>query len=160
MGSKRQKILNEALAETLEGEAQGQLAKGSELQHATPPTETPNIQTLMEEVVHPRNARRALGKVLKNKGAAGVDGMTAERLPAYLKEHWPAIRRQLLNGTYTPNAVRRVDIPKPGGGVRQLGIPTVLDRFIQQAMLQILQSYWDETFSNSSFVFRPGSSAH
>ncbi len=160
MGSKRQKILNEALAETLEGEAQGQTAKGSELQHAAPPTETPNILTMMEEVVHPRNARKALEKVLKNKGAAGVDGMKAERLPAYLKEHWPTIRQQLLNATYTPNAVRRVDIPKPGGGMRQLGIPTVLDRFIQQAMLQVLQSHWDETFSNSSFGFRPGRSAH
>jgi RNA-directed DNA polymerase len=118
------------------------------------------MSTLMEEVVQSENAKRALKKVLQNKGAPGVDGMTVDKLPAHLKQHWTTIRLQLLSGTYAPNAVKRVDIPKPGGGVRQLGIPTALDRFIQQAMLQILQKNWDETFSDCSFGFRPGRSAH
>lgn len=160
MSSKRQKILNEALAGKPEGEAQKQIAQGSELPHAATGTETPSMATLMEEVVKPENAKRALKKVLQNRGAPGVDGMIVERLPEYLKQHWATIRNQLLCGTYTPKAVRRVDIPKPGGGVRQLGIPTVLDRFIQQSMLQVLQKQWDVTFSPSSFGFRPERSAH
>lgn len=98
-------------------------------------------------------------KILDEALAEGQDG-EADKLPEYLKRHWTTIRQELLNGTYTPCAVRRVEIPKPGGGVRQLGIPTALDRFIQQAMLQVLQKYWDSTFSNSSFGFRPGRSAH
>ena len=160
MSSKRQKILNEALAEKRDGEAATPEAAGSELQHAMKEPEIPSTSTLMEEVVHSDNAKKALKKVLQNKGAPGVDGMTVDKLPAYLKQHWTVIRQQLLIGTYAPNAVKRVDIPKPGGGVRQLGIPTALDRFIQQAMLQVLQKYWDETFSASSFGFRPGRSAH
>ena len=160
MSSKRQKIPNKALAEKRDGEAATLKAKGSELQHATREPEIPSRSTLMEEVVHSDNAKRALKKVLKNKGAPGVDGMTVEQLPEYLRQHWTRIRQQLLSGTYAPNAVKRVDIPKPGGGMRQLGIPTALDRFIQQAMLQVLQKYWDETFSDSSFGFRPGRSAH
>lgn len=160
MSSKRQKILNEALAEMPEGEAQRQTAEGSELHHAVMEPEIPNMSKVMEEVVKPENAKKALKKVLQNKGAPGVDGMTVEKLPEYLKEHWPTIRRRLLTGTYAPKAVRRVDIPKPGGGMRQLGIPTALDRFIQQAMLQVLQKHWDGTFSDSSFGFRPGRSAH
>ncbi|MBX3073836.1 group II intron reverse transcriptase/maturase [Candidatus Obscuribacterales bacterium] len=160
MSSKRQKILNEALAETRNGEAGTPEAKGSELSHATKEPEIPSMSTLMEEVVQSENAKRALKKVLQNKGAPGVDGMTVDKLPAHLKQHWTTIRLQLLSGTYAPNAVKRVDIPKPGGGVRQLGIPTALDRFIQQAMLQILQKNWDETFSDCSFGFRPGRSAH
>ena len=159
MSSKRQKILNEALAGTPEGEAQKQTAQGSELSHAATETETPSMATLMEDVVKPENAKRALKKVLQNKGAPGADGMTVERLPEYLKQHWTTIRNQLLCGTYKPKAVRRVDIPKPDGGVRQLGIPTVLDRFIQQSMLQVLQNQWDVTFSPSSFGFSPSSSS-
>jgi hypothetical protein len=88
-------------------------------------------------------------------GAPGVDGMTVAQLTPYLKEHWLAIRAQLLDGTYRPLPVRRVEIPKPGGGKRALGIPTVLDRFIQQAVLQVLQGEWDGTFSASSYGFRP-----
>ena len=160
MSSKRQKILKEALAEKPDGEAAKLEARGSELAHAIKDSEIPSMSTLMEEVVHSSNATKALKKVLQNKGAPGIDGMTVDKLPAYLKHHWTAIRQQLLNGTYAPNAVKRVDIPKPGGGVRQLGIPTALDRFIQQAMLQVLQKYWDETFSEASFGFRPGRSAH
>ena len=95
-----------------------------------------------------------------NKGSPGIDGMTVEQLPGHLKEHWPAIREQLFSGTYTPQPVRRVEIPKPDGGVRKLGIPTVLDRFIQQAVMQALQRSWDGRFSEHSYGFRPKRSAH
>ena len=84
-----------------------------------------------------------------NKGSPGIDGMTVDELPDYLKEHWPAIREQLLSGTYKPQPVKRVEIPKPDGGVRQLGIPTVLDRMIQQAVMQVLQGRWDGSFPNT-----------
>lgn len=160
MNRKRQKILKETFAGKSEGEAPRQKARGSELEHATKETEIPGTLTMMEEIVSQENAKKALKKVLQNKGAPGVDGMPVEKLPEHLKENWSAIRQQLLTGTYTPKAVRRVEIPKPGGGKRQLGIPTSLDRFIQQAMLQVLQKYWDATFSESSFGFRPKRSAH
>lgn len=114
----------------------------------------------MEAVVERENLKKALAQVKRNKGAAGIDGMTVEELPAYLKEHWPTVRVQLLEGTYKPQPVRRVEIPKASGGTRPLGIPTVLDRFIQQAVMQVLQADWDETFSETSFGFRPGRSAH
>jgi RNA-directed DNA polymerase len=114
----------------------------------------------MEAIVERNNLRKALARVKANKGAAGIDGMTFEDLTPYLKEHWPTIRAQLLDGTYKPQPVRRVEIPKASGGVRPLGIPTVLDRFIQQAVMQVLQADWDRTFSEASFGFRPGRSAH
>jgi RNA-directed DNA polymerase len=114
----------------------------------------------MEAVVERENLRKALAQVKRNKGAAGIDGMSVGDLPTYLKEHWPAIRVQLLEGTYKPHPVRRVEIPKASGGMRLLGIPTVLDRFIQQAVMQVLQADWDGTFSETSFGFRPGRSAH
>jgi group II intron reverse transcriptase/maturase len=117
-------------------------------------------QQLMERIVEGGNLRRALKRVQQNEGSPGGDGRTVAALPAYLREHWPAIREQLLSGRYQPNAVKRVEIPKPGGGVRLLGIPTVLDRFIQQAMLQALQPAIDPTFSESSYGFRPGRRAH
>jgi RNA-directed DNA polymerase len=98
--------------------------------------------------------------VKSNKGSPGIDGMTVEELPGHLREHWPAIRGQLLNGTYKPQPVKRVEIPKPDGGVRQLGIPTVLDRMVQQAVMQVLQRRWDPEFSEHSHGFRPGRSAH
>ena len=114
----------------------------------------------MEVIVERDNLRKALAQVKRNKGAAGVDGMSLDALAPYLEEHWPAIRAQLLEGTYRPQPVRRVEIPKASGGTRPLGIPTVLDRFIQQAVLQVLQAEWDPTFSEHSFGFRPKRSAH
>ena len=124
-------------------------------------TESPAIgKQLMEEVCERENCKQALARVKANKGSPGVDGMTVEELPGYLKEHWPTIREQLLSGTYKPQPVKRVEIPKPDGGVRKLGIPTVLDRFVQQAVMQVLQRRWDRTFSDRSFGFRPGRSAH
>jgi len=115
---------------------------------------------LMEAVCEVENVRQALRRVMSNRGSPGVDGMTVKQLSGYLAKHWPAIRAQLLAGTYRPQPVKRVEIPKPGGGVRKLGIPTVLDRFIQQAILQVLQPRWDPTFSEHSFGFRPGHCAH
>lgn len=115
---------------------------------------------LMERIVERSNLGAALKRVKSNKGSPGIDGMTVGELSAYLKEHWVRIREELLAGTYQPQMVKRVEIPKAGGGVRELGIPTVLDRFIQQAMLQVLQEEWDKTFSQYSYGFRPGKSAH
>jgi group II intron reverse transcriptase/maturase len=114
----------------------------------------------MERVVEGGNLRRALRRVQQNEGSPGVDGLTVDELPTYLRRHWPVIREQLLTGRYQPSVVKRVEIPKPGGGVRMLGIPTVLDRFIQQAVLQVLQPAIDPTFSDSSYGFRPGRRAH
>jgi RNA-directed DNA polymerase len=114
----------------------------------------------MEEVCERENLKAALQRVKDNKGSPGIDGMTVAGLADYLKQHWPVIREQLLSGTYVPKPVRRVEIAKPDGGVRKLGIPTVLDRFVQQAVMQVLQRRWDRTFSDSSFGFRPGRSAH
>ena len=121
------------------------------------PTETGGM---MERVVAPENLRAAYGRVMRNKGAPGADGMAVEGLAAHLRAEWPAVRGRLLAGTYRPASVRRHELPKPGGGTRVLGIPTVLDRFIQQAVLQVLQPEWDPTFSDGSFGFRPGRSAH
>jgi RNA-directed DNA polymerase len=114
----------------------------------------------MERVVERGNLLAALRRVKRNGGSPGIDGMTVEELPGYLREQWPQLREALLAGTYRPQPVKRVEIPKPGGGVRKLGIPTVLDRFIQQAILQVLQPAWDHTFSDGSYGFRPGRSAH
>ncbi len=125
------------------------------------PERPANTRRIMEDVCERANLKEALRQVRSNKGSAGVDGMTVDQLGDYLKQHWPAIREQLLNGTYEPKPVRRVEIPKPdGGGVRKLGIPTVLDRFIQQAVMQVLQRQWNPTFSHHSYGFRPRRSAH
>lgn len=115
---------------------------------------------LMERVLERENLRRAFRQVKRNKGSAGIDGMTVDDLTAFVNQHWPRIHRQLLEGNYRPQPVRQVEIPKPKGGVRKLGIPTVLDRLIQQALLQVLQAEWDGNFSHFSFGFRPGRSAH
>jgi len=114
----------------------------------------------MEEAVRPENMKRALTRVCANKGAAGIDGMTVEELTPYLRKHWPGIREELLTGTYKPSAVLRVEIPKPDGGKRSLGIPTVLDRLIQQALLHVLTPLFDPYFSDNSYGFRPGRSCH
>jgi RNA-directed DNA polymerase len=117
-------------------------------------------ERLMEEVCELENCKQALQRVKTNKGSPGVDGMTVDELPEYLKQHELEIGEQLRNGTYQPQPVRRVEIPKPdGNGVRKLGIPCVLDRFVQQAVLQVLQKRWDPTFSEHSHGFRPGRSA-
>lgn len=119
-----------------------------------------NDISLMEKVVDRHNLFCALHRVQSNKGSAGIDGLAVDDLPAFLKQHWVSVRAQLLDGTYCPQPVKQVMIPKPGGGERKLGIPTVLDRLIQQALLQVLQPEWDRTFSHSSFGFRPNRSAH
>src|ERR1700723_1052100 len=125
------------------------------------PERPADTHRIMEEVSERKNLKEALRQVRSNKGSAGVDGMTVDKLGDYLKQHWPVIREQLLNGTYEPKPVRRVEIPKPDrGGVRKLGIPTVLDRFIQQAVMQVLQRQWNPTFSQYSYGFRPRRSAH
>ena len=164
MSDKRQKNqLQMVLAFTEEGrsEAPRSSREGTESFTANCETESPaRAEQLMEEVCGRENCLRALRRVKANKGSPGIDGMRVGELAGYLKQHWPALREQLLNGTYKPQPVRRVEIAKPDGGVRKLGIPTVLDRFIQQAVMQVLQSRWDATFSEHSHGFRPQRSAH
>ena len=118
------------------------------------------VNDIMAQILDRENLVLALKQVKCNKGAPGVDGMTVEQLPRYLSRHWPSLKDQLRNGTYQPQAVKRITIPKANGGERHLGVPTVVDRFIQQAVLQILQAQWDATFSESSYGFRPRRSAH
>lgn len=115
---------------------------------------------LMEAVVERENMKEALRRVMVNGGAAGIDRMTVDQLKPYLKEQWPRIKEELLNGRYLPTPVKKVEIPKAGGGMRMLGIPTVVDRLIQQALHQILMPILDPQFSESSYGFRPGRSAH
>lgn len=114
----------------------------------------------MAQVMERENLKRALRKVIRNGGSPGVDGMKVIELTSYLKREWPKLRRQLEEGSYLPEPVKRVTIPKPGGGQRHLGIPTAVDRFIQQALLQVLQEEWDSSFSESSYGFRPNRNAH
>lgn len=150
-----------AFAEVSRSEAPRDSDEGTESFAAKRDAESPaSSEQLMEEVCGRKNCQQALARVKANKGSAGIDGMTVEQLPVYLKQHWPTIREQLLRGTYKPQPVKRVEIPKPDGGMRKLGIPTVLDRFIQQAVMQVLQGRWDRTFSGYSYGFRPGRSAH
>ncbi len=160
MSDKRQKNqLVLAFTEEGRGEAPRTSPEGTESLTAKRGAESPAIgEPLMEEVCERENCKQALARVKANKGSAGVDGMTVNELPEFLKQHWPAIREQLLSGTYKPEPVKRVEIPKPDGGVRKLGIPTVLDRFVQQAVQQVLQKQWDPTFSEHSYGFRPGRS--
>src|ERR1022692_2295493 len=162
MSDKRQKNqLMLAFTDESRSEAPMVSAEGTESIVAKRGTESlAKGEQLMEEICERENCKQALARVKANKGSAGVDGMTVHELPEFLKQHWPAIREQLLSGTYKPQPVRRVEIPKPdGGGVRKLGIPSVLDRFIQQAVMQVLQRKWDRTFSDHSYGFRPGRSA-
>ena len=162
MGTKRQKNqLELAFLNDPRGEASRACEEGTEVSMARQGDERPaGTEDLMEEVVEEENVKKALRRVRSNRGSPGVDGMTVRELPDHLREHGSEIRGQLLAGTYTPQPVKRLEIPKPGGGVRKLGIPTVRDRLIQQAILQVLQPRWDPTFSDSSFGFRPGRSAH
>ncbi|PRP92889.1 Group II intron-encoded protein LtrA [Enhygromyxa salina] len=122
--------------------------------------EGPGTRALMREVVDHLNIERAAKRVMSNKGAPGIDGMPVGELAGWVHKHWPEVREQLLAGTYEPSPVRRVMIPKRGGGERMLGIPTVIDRLIQQAILLVLQPHIDPTFSDHSYGFRPGRSAH
>ncbi len=114
---------------------------------------------LLSAILERSNMQKAYDRVLKNKGAPGVDGMTTEELKAYLKSNWPKHKSMLLTGCYQPKPVRKVSIPKPNGGIRELGIPTVLDRLIQQAIHQVLSALYEPDFSASSYGFRPGRSA-
>lgn len=142
-----------------EGEA-SRTAESAEPQPTSDGKERPGTSALMERVCERENLKCALQRVRQNKGAAGIDGMTVDELPEYLRRNWPALREELLTGRYKPKPVRRKVIPKEDGGERELGIPTVVDRFIQQAILQVLQEIIDPTFSEHSHGFRPGRSAH
>jgi RNA-directed DNA polymerase len=160
-GKRQNNQLRLAFGEEGRSEAPTAPCGGSEMLTAKRVSESPAIaQQLMEEVCAYDNCVRALKRVKANKGSPGIDGMTVEQMPGHLKAHWPAIREQLLAGTYKPQPVKRVEIPKPDGGMRQLGIPTVLDRMVQQAVMQVLQRRWDAEFSEHSYGFRPGRSAH
>jgi RNA-directed DNA polymerase len=162
MDDNRQQIqLELAFMEEGKGEALRPSSEGTGASVAVRAPESPAIcEYLMEEVLERDNLRKALRRVKSNKGSPGIDGMSVWQLPGYLKEHWREVRDGLVSGAYKPQPVKRVEIAKPGGGVRKLGIPTVLDRFIQQALLQVLQKCWDSTFSEHSFGFRPKRSAH
>lgn len=162
MGEERQKIQRElALRPNRGSEAPSGGAEGTAASTAAGDPESPRRSAqLMEEIVRRSNIRRALERVMKNRGAAGVDGMRADQLRDHLNRHWPQIQKALLEGKYRPLPVRRVNIPKPDGGTRTLGIPTVMDRLVQQAILQVLQPQWDPTFSAHSYGFRPNRSQH
>ncbi len=162
MSGKRQKIQC-SLALEPEGRGETPVAGSprAEPLAAKPAPESPAMtEQLMEEVCDGENLQSAWKRVRRNQGSPGVDGMTIDDAKDYLREHWPSIRSRLLDGTYQPKPVKRVEIPKPDGGVRKLGVPCVVDRLIQQAVLQVLQEQWDPTFSEHSYGFRPGRSAH
>jgi RNA-directed DNA polymerase len=161
---KRQKNTQEILDFHSERTGEARPA-GGEATESVPTVHAPenpaSTNRLMEGVCERENLKEALQRVKGNKGSPGIDGMTVDELPGYLQQHWLEIREQLLNGTYKPQPVRRVEIEKPdGGGMRKLGIPTTLDRLVQQAVMQVLQRQWDPTFSDHSYGFRPGRSAH
>jgi len=150
-----------AFASDDRGEPPGTDRKGTEpLTTKRTPESPAEEERLVEEVCDRENLEIAWKRVRENKGSPGVDGLTIDDTADYLREYWPTIRGQLLDGTYQPQPVKRVEIPKPDGGVRKLGVPCVVDRLIQQALLQVLQRRWDPTFSEHSYGFRPGRSAH
>jgi RNA-directed DNA polymerase len=145
------------------GRGEAPCLPGREVETATAtdgPERLARADRLMEAICHPENVEAAVTAVIRNKGAPGIDGMTVKQLPEVLAKRWPTIARELVEGRYRPQPVKRVRIPKPDGGERNLGIPTVIDRVIQQAILQRLQPVWDPTFSESSYGFRPERSAH
>jgi RNA-directed DNA polymerase len=162
MSEERQKSqMKMAFMERRESEAQAPAREGTEALIATREDESlTRSEELMEEICERENLKRAMKRVKENKGAPGIDGMKVEELPGYLKRRWPEIKEQLLSSKYQPKPVKRVEIDKPEGGIRKLGIPTAIDRFIQQAVMQVLQRSWDETFSEKSYGFRPGRTAH
>lgn len=135
--------------------AEGELGMGDSIE-----AKSTFCSSLLNRVLERTNLVRALKQVRRNKGAPGIDGMTVDELPDFLREHWPRIRQQLINGVYRPKPVKRVEIPKPDGGKRKLGIPTVLDRLIQQAIAQVLQEEWEHDFHDNSYGFRPNRNAH
>ena len=157
---------DEGLAVTRDGIASDNRAAAVEVpqdesvsgEHETP--ESDSLSTLLSRVLERANLQRALKQVRQNKGAPGIDGMTVDDLPAYLREHWLELRATLIMETYYPQPVRRVEIPKPDGRMRRLGIPTVLDRFIQQAIAQVISEQWEPHFHSRSYGFRPQRSAH
>src|SRR5262249_31939239 len=165
MGDRRPKIQYEQLPLAFLTEGRGETPEadreGTESPTAKRGPENPGTgESLMEEVCEREDLEQAWHRVRSNQGSPGVDGRTIDETQDYLREHGPTIREQLLNGTYRPQPVRRVELPKPDGGVRKLGIPTVWDRLTQHAILQVLQGRWDPTFSEHSYGFRPGRSAH
>lgn len=163
MDRERQKREQEqpTLWQEVEGEAQSTCPQGTELNRATTETESPaENRNLMEVMAQQENLNMALWQVKKNKGAPGIDGMRVEQLEEHFEKEWPNIREELRQGTYQPQPVRRVEIPKPNGGKRKLGIPTAVDRVIQQMVLRVMEPIWEPTFSDSSYGFRPGISAH
>ncbi len=156
-----QKTLKETSAPKQEGETRNASEKGTELFIAQRSYESSKqTDRLMEEVCRNTNILNALQRVKQNKGSPGVDGMTTEELAAYLQRNWSMLKESLLSGSYRPQPVKRVSIPKPDGSMRELGIPTVLDRLIQQAILQVFQRYWEPSFSEHSYGFRPKRTMH
>ena len=142
-----------------DGRNPGMAHAGAEMGTGTDGQTKSESHALMERVVERGNMQRAYGQVMRNRGAPGIDGMRCEDLKAWLKAHWLRVKEALLEGSYCPQAVRRVDIPKPDGGVRTLGVPNVVDRLIQQALHQAMQPLFEPTFSDGSYGFRPGKSA-
>lgn len=162
-GQRQKTQLRLAFVEEKRGKSSIAPTKGTELRAVTTNSRDPvRLNSLMEDILDPKNLNRAYRKILSNRGARtpGVDGITVGELKGYVRKHWPKIEAQLRSGDYRPLPVKRVEIPKPGGGVRKLGIPSALDRLIQQAILQVLQPHFDPTFSEHSYGFRPGRSAH
>jgi RNA-directed DNA polymerase len=150
-----------AFTEAGRGEAPMMLSEGNEPVVAQQKNESPTeTERMMEQICEPSNVIEAWKRVKENKGSPGIDDMKVEELKGYLEKHWARIREELLTGRYRPQPVKRVEIPKPDGGTRKLGIPTVLDRLVQQAVMQVLQEQWDNTFSEHSYGFRPRRSQH
>ncbi len=162
MSGKRQKNqLELAFMAESRGETPRDGQQGTEPPVAKQEPESPAVnEPLMEEICERENLKEAWKRVQANRGSPGIDGITIAQMPGFLRQHWSRIGEQLLSGTYQPQPVKRVEIPKPGGGVRKLGVPSMIDRLIQQAVLQVLQKRWDSTFSEHSYGFRPGRSAH
>jgi RNA-directed DNA polymerase len=160
LNTEMQKFLPEKTVTPSPGQNPRVTADSAEVSAASVTWTNAEPDTLMERVLAPANLKRAYQRVVSNKGAPGADGMTVAELADYVKQYWPTLKARLLAGEYHPQGVRAVDIPKPKGGTRQLGIPNVVDRLIQQALLQQLTPIFDPLFSDTSYGFRPGRSAH